>query len=225
MTRVRKFETSPRFEVDFHIFRETSRKEHPYTISVQFKRFSDFSLHIVFAVANYARTNIGNHGGHLHGIPSGSFPHNITIETVENNFVSQLHWLVQTHQTFSLFDCSSILWFASLFVILLPLFCQTFVFVSSISEVPYCVDVEGVFSHANNIWSLLNCFDMSSLVDPLRIGLYLCLDSFFKLLALVLPLGRNILSDLEIFSFFDGKSSSSPFPLQLSLASIFRLVE
>jgi hypothetical protein len=139
--------------------------------------------------------------------------------------VGQLHRFVQNHQTFSLLYSSSVLGLASLFVIFLPLLCQTFVFVSPISEVSDRIDVERILTHTYDIGSLFDSFNVSSLIDPLRIGFNLSLDGLFKLLTLELSFGCNCFPNFKIFTLFDRERCSSPFPLKLSFASVFGLVE
>jgi hypothetical protein len=41
---------------------------------------------------------------------------------------------------------------------------QSFIFISKISKVSYCIDIKRIFSHTNNILFVLNCISMDYLI-------------------------------------------------------------
>lgn len=100
-----------------------------------------------------------------------------------------------------------------------------FVFVSSVSEGSDCIDVERVFSHADDVRSGFSQFYMSLFVDALRVGLHFGFYGFLELLTLCFEFCTNFLANLKVLTFIQGKNCSSPLPFKLSFAFVLRLVE
>lgn len=91
-----------RTESQLDILGEALGKKHPNTISVQLQRLTDSALNEILAVTDDIRPKIGHHRRHLHGVPPSALPHDVPVETVEDDFVGQLHRFVEDHQTLCL---------------------------------------------------------------------------------------------------------------------------
>lgn len=99
------------------------------------------------------------------------------------------------------------------------------VFVTTVPKGTDCIDVEGIFTHADDIRPGLSQLYMCLFVNTLGVGLHLCLNSLIQLRPLSLKPTTNLLLDLHMLSLIQWKNSPSPFPLQLPLALILRRVE
>lgn len=77
------------------------------------------------------------------------------------------------------------------------------VFVSSVSEGSYCIHVEGVLSHADNIRSCLGELNMSFLVYSLGVSFYFSFYCLFELLWLALKFCANLLSNLQVLALIE----------------------
>ena len=100
-----------------------------------------------------------------------------------------------------------------------PLLDSALELVSSVSEVTYSVDVEGVLSHADGVSSHLKLSIMALLVDLLAVVVNSSLEFCLKLLSaaflllLLVPLGFELLLDLLILLHVEWVNLSSPLPV------------
>lgn len=66
---------------------------------------------------------------------------------------------------------------------------------------------------------------MSLFVDSLGISFDFSLNGLFELQWLSLKLRANLLTNLQILALIEREKRASPFPLQLSLTLVLRLIE
>lgn len=99
------------------------------------------------------------------------------------------------------------------------------VFVTTVPKGTDGVNIEGIFTHTDDICPCLSQLNMCLLVNTLRVCFDLCLHCFVQLLSLSLKPTADFLLDLHMLSLIQWKNCPSPFPLQLSLALILRRVE
>jgi len=75
-------------------------------------------------------------------VPTSSTSHDITVKGVENNLMSQLKRFVKVDKVLSLFDLQGITFFLGFRKFPSPNFDKCLEFISSISEVSDCINIE-----------------------------------------------------------------------------------
>ena len=171
---------------------------------------------------------MSDNSSHLHRIPSSSSSHDISIERVQNTFMSQLQRIKQDTQISRIFLFSSIPLPLGLIFLPFPFLHKVFEFISSVSESSHCVNIEWILSHANNVFSHILKMRGLVLVNTRTV----IFDSFSKIILKLFFIHRSsfllfiheLLLNLFIFFLEERISCSFPLPFHLSFTFIFIFV-
>mmetsp|Transcript_47481 Transcript_47481/g.135520 ORF Transcript_47481/g.135520 Transcript_47481/m.135520 type:complete len:303 (+) Transcript_47481:2155-3063(+) len=147
---VRHFDLLSALESHFVGVRKALRQEAPDAVGVQLQR----QPHLLAELASFTdqvRARVGNDAGHLHGVPAGALPHDITIEGVQDALVRKLQRVIKQHHVLRLHLLRQVPAFLRLLQILVPLFGLPFEHVATVAEISDRVHVEGVLPLADGV--------------------------------------------------------------------------
>lgn len=169
-TRIVHFCLLTIFKLYLEVLRKPLGKKTPNTISIKFERYSD-TINKGLSIGDNTWSDMSDHCSHLHWIPSCAFPHDITIETVQNNFVSQLHWFKKCLHVVCFLPSLCVSPFRSLLWLALPNFHESLKLVSTVTKCPHRVNVERILPHADSVLLQSCLFHVNCLVRFLGIHL------------------------------------------------------
>ena len=188
---------------------------------------------------------MGNNSCHLHRVPAGTPSHHITVERVQDNLMGELKRLIEVHKVLSLLDLEGITLFSSFGEFTTPDLDQCLKFVSSISEIADCVNIERILPLTHGVEFKVNFGLMNLLVDILAVLLNSCFKPLLlslsgewilrvqgtssslvvlKVVVLLLFIHQLVLN-LLILLAREGKVVTLPLPVHVPLALVLIFVE